>query len=449
MQVANVSAQQQVHTDTQTSTVAESATNLRLVCVQVMLALHSHQGSLTHQLPKAQRRVAVTEQAQLQAWCFGMCRWSDQLDALLGQLLKRPLKARDTDVLILMQLGIFQLMHTSVAEHAAVDESVKVVKRLKKNWAVALVNAVLRNFIRHRHEIVSSLSEPARFSHPDWLLKQFQLDWPEQWQSICEQNNQQGPMTLRVNRGQLAVEQYQKQLLKRGLSSQRVPGAPDALTLSEPVPVFQLPGFDNGDVSVQDAAAQLAAGKLIRLCPTGGRLLDACAAPGGKTAHVLENAHFDSVLALDKDADRLARAEQTFARLSLAGDVQLRHADASTPEHWWDGQEFSAILLDAPCSGTGVIRRHPDIKLLKRYDDIDSLVQQQRELLDSLWPCLLPGGILLYCTCSVLHAENQQQVNDFLDRSNNAELAEQISQILPGENGMDGFFYAPILKNAQ
>jgi 16S rRNA (cytosine967-C5)-methyltransferase len=414
-----------------------------------MQDLQTGKGSLTRLLPVAQSQVAQSEKAQLQAWCFGLCRWTHQLAGIADQLLDKPLKAKDLDVYLLVQLGIFQLMHTPIASHAAVDETVKVTRKLKKPWARAVVNALLRNFIRRRTELESGLSEAAEFSHPPWLLKQIKADWPQQWQSVCRSNNLQGPMTLRVNHALTNLREYAEKLSSLDMSFHTVSDAPHALILENAVNVFDLPGFDGGEVSVQDAAAQLASHQLTAYVAQGGRLVDACAAPGGKTAHVLEMGHFSSVLALDKDSERLARVRENITRLKLSQAVELICCDARELGGWWDGIQNDAVLLDAPCSGTGVIRRHPDIKLLRRPSDIKNLVKLQADLMDSLWQTLRPGGVMLYATCSVLKAENQEQVQAFLQRTEDAELINPVLQILPGENQMDGFFYAPLRKTSQ
>lgn len=422
--------------------------SLRLACLQLMQQLLSGGGSLTRLLPEYQARVVEREQAQLQAWSYGFARFSGELSGIVDQLLDKPLKKKDLDVYLLMQLGVFQLRHTPTSAHAAVDETVKVIKQLKKPWARGLVNAVLRNYQRRAEELESRLLESQRLSHPDWLLSRLQADWPEQWRDICLQNNQQAPMTLRVNRLRGSTEHYQQRLQNLNFPASVVPGAPEALCLEKPVGVHQLPGFDAGDVSVQDAAAQLAAGYLIRFAAPGGRLLDACAAPGGKTAHALETGHFSQVVALDQDAQRLQRVADTLTRLDLAEHARLQAVDAVELEQWWDGVPFDAVLLDAPCSGSGVIRRHPDIKLLRRDSDMAVLVALQALLLDRLWQTVKPGGFFLYATCSIFKAENEQQVQAFLSRTEDAVLVAGTRQILPGENGMDGFFHAPIGKRA-
>ena len=426
----------------------EKTETIRLVCVQLMNELHTRGGSLTRLLPIAQSRVAETDRSQLQAWCYGFARYSGELAGLVDQLIDKPLKKKDHDIYLLLQLGVFQLRHTNTAPHAAVDETVKVVKRLKKPWAKGLINAVLRNYQRQREELETKLSEPQRFNHPQWLMERFKSDWPTSWQQLCAANNEQGPMTLRVNTQRHTRDEYLQLLQEREMQAITIDDAPEALQLVEAVPVSELPGFTDGDVSVQDAAAQLAAAQLILHAPQGGRLLDACAAPGGKTAHSLELGHFSEVVALDQDSERLERVAETLSRLGLSENVHTKTADARAIEEWWDDVPIDAILLDAPCSGTGVIRRHPDIKLLRRPTDIATLVEIQSQLLDALWQTLAQGGVLLYATCSTLKKENEEQVHAFLERTPDASLAVECRQILPTIDGMDGFFYAPLIKQS-
>lgn len=423
-----------------------SSVGLRLACVQLFDRLLHGGGSLTRLLPEFQAAVAEREQSQLQAWCFGFARHFGELSGLVDALLDKPLKTKDQDVYLLMLLGIFQLRHTPVSAHAAVDETVKVVRQLRKPWARGLVNAVLRNYQRRESALLGELSDSARFSHPHWLLSRLQADWPDCWQDLCISANQQAPLVLRVNQQRGSRQQYLARLRDARLSAEAVPGTEQAVILRQPVPVQQLPGFADGDVSVQDAAAQLATHYLTTLCVPGSRLLDACSAPGGKTAHALETGHFASVLALDQDPRRLDRVAATLSRLHLEEKASLQAVDASELSAWWDGRPFQAVLLDAPCSGTGVIRRHPDIKLLRRDSDIQPLVDLQARLLDALWQTLEPGGLLHYATCSILKCENEQQVAAFLARTGDAEPAADMRQIFPGENDMDGFFHAPIRK---
>jgi len=313
---------------------------------------------------------------------------------------------------------------------------------------------VLRRYQREQAVLdAAAEAEPvARHAHPHWLLTRLQQDWPDDWQAVCAANNARAPMTLRVNTLRGSPADYQQRLTEAGLAATSQPHAPAALVLTEPTDVAALPGFAAGDVSVQDAAAQLAAPLLD--VQAGQRVLDACAAPGGKTAHLLENNPSAELVALDNDAARLDRVAETLARLQLA--ARLLHADAGQVVDWWDGKPFDRILLDAPCSASGVIRRHPDIKALRRAVDIDALAAQQARLLDALWPCLAPGGKLLYVTCSVLAAENGRQVKTFLARTPDAAAlplaadwgrpAGHGRQILPGEADMDGFFYALLVK---
>jgi 16S rRNA (cytosine967-C5)-methyltransferase len=386
--------------------------------------------------------------------CYGVLRYYPRLAYLAAQLLNKPLKRKDLDVQQLILIGLYQLAYLKVPAHAAVAETVAATRLLGKDWATGLVNALLRGFQRGAAPLLAQAdTDPvARYAHPAWWLTQLQSDWPAHWQDILAANNQRPPMTLRVNARHGSRDDYAARLQAAGIIAQPVAQAPQALTLENPVDVAQLPGFGEGAVSVQDAAPQLAA-PLLELAP-GQRVLDACAAPGGKTAHLLETEPSLHVLALDKDAQRLARVQDTLARLQLAAD--LCHGDAANPPDWWDGKAFDRILLDAPCSGSGVIRRHPDIKLLRTAQDILTLAQQQRCLLDALWPLLARGGILLYATCSVLMAENQHNLARFLADHTNAreqpigadwgQAQTPGRQILPGENGMDGFYYARLMK---
>jgi len=422
--------------------------SIRLVCVELMCEVQTRGGSFTRLIPEAQARVSVSERAQLQAWCYGLARYAGELSGLVNQLVDKPLKKKDLDVQWLLQLGIFQLKYTHTRSHAAVDETVKTVKLLKKPWAKALVNGVLRNYQRQRDEIETRLSKPEKYSHPQWLLERLQADWGNEWVEICEQNNKQGPMTLRVNTQRLSAAQYQVLLREAGIKASLFEEAPQAVKLSTPQPTNNLPGFGKGDVSVQDAAAQLAAAYMIQYAKKGGRVLDACAAPGGKTAHLLETNHFSEVVAIDVDSKRLGRVSETMERLGLADKVSLEAADASDVDAWWDGEFYDAVLLDAPCSGTGVIRRHPDIKLLRRPTDIPALVETQQKLMDALWATIADDGLMLYATCSVLKSENEKQVEKFLSRTPNARLFDNSRQILPGQGDMDGFFYAPLRKVA-
>lgn len=410
--------------------------------------------SLASALPPALAGLAPAERGLTQELCYGTLRFAPRLEALAARLLDKPLRARDGDVHALLLAGLYQLLYLNVPPHAAVSLTVEATARLKKDWARGLLNGVLRRLQREQEALLAAVdtSESAALAHPAWLLARLQEDWPEHWRAIAAANNTRPPMTLRVNHRQGSREEYLKRLHEAGIVAAPAPHAPEAVTLTTPLAVEQLPGFATGAVSVQDAAAQLAAG-LLQLAP-GQRVLDACAAPGGKTGHILETCPEVELLALDSEAERLERVTENLARLGLG--AELRAGDAGEPQSWWDGRPFDRILLDAPCSGTGVIRRHPDIKMLRRPEDIAQLARQQARLLRALWPLLAPGGILVYATCSILKAENSAQVAAFLEEETQAaelpiaadwgQAAGAGRQILPGENGMDGFYYAILGK---
>jgi len=426
----------------------------RAAAARILVAVVGDGQSLSAALPIALLALPASDRGLTQELCYGVLRFYPRLAQITGDLLHKPLKRKDLDVQQLILIGLYQLIYLNIPAHAAVAETVAAARLLGKDWAAGLVNALLRGFQREteRHLAQADLDPTARSAHPHWWLTQLQSDWPTHWQEILAANNQRPPMTLRVNAQRQSRDAYQALLKAEGIIAQQVTAAPNALTLDTPVDVGRLPGFADGLVSVQDAAAQLAA-PLLELAP-GQRVLDACAAPGGKSCHILECEPRVQLLALDSDAQRLTRVRDTLQRLHLV--AELRQGDAGQPNAWWDGKPFERILLDAPCSGSGVIRRHPDIKLLRTAQDIGTLAQQQRALLAALWPLLAPGGILLYATCSVLQAENRHNLVAFLaQRPDAREYAinanwghEQTPgrQILPGEYGMDGFYYARLMK---
>jgi 16S rRNA (cytosine967-C5)-methyltransferase len=434
---------------------AKGSQNPRAVAVSVLTRVLTEGQSLSTLLPHSFQTLPPERRALAQEFCYGTLRWVPRLELLLGKLLSKPLKPKDSDVKSLLLLGLYQLGYMDIPPHAAVSETVAVTALLKnKGWARGLVNAVLRRYLREKESLEPKLDDNAvaATAHPDWLLALLKQAWPQAWSDIVSANNQRPPMTLRVNRRRHSREDYRSQLEAQGMECDPSPYAPDALTLTQPVNVEQLPGFAQGEVSVQDSAAQLAA---VLLAPGSGmRVLDACAAPGGKTGHLLEVGSGLALTAIDVEEKRLASVRQNLDRLQL--DATLIAADAADPDSWWDGRPFDRILLDAPCSASGVIRRHPDIKLLRRREDIDQLVRLQAAILEALWPLLKPGGILLYATCSVLPQENSEQLANFLanhedakDNPIDAEWGQAVTvgrQILPGQDGMDGFFYACIEK---
>jgi len=389
---------------------------------------------------------------------YGLCRWYRQLHAVIAARLNRPLRDKDRDIHFLLMLGAYQLLHGNTPAHAAVSTSVELTRRLDKPWAGKLVNAVLRGIQRDMGQPDSSIERQIgsdlslRFAQPKWFVKAVQRAWPGREEAILAALQQRAPMTLRLDTRRCPRDAYLARLEAQGLQAQPLDAVPTAVVLQRPLPVGQVPGFDDGLVSVQDAGAQLA-GQLLDVLP-GQHILDACAAPGGKTGHILELSDDLAVTALDVDEQRLQRVAQNLQRLQR--DADLLAADAANPPRGWREQPFDRILVDAPCSATGVMRRHPDIRLLRRRDDVDKLAQRQAAILDALWPCLRRGGKLLYVTCSLLPQENHLQVESFLQRTPDARsivLPDSWGhactvgrQTLPGEKTMDGFYYALLEK---
>lgn len=415
-------------------------------------------GSLNDLLPAILGGISEpADRALAQELVYGSLRWGPRLEFMLSGLLDRPVRKREPRVHALLMIGLYQLFYTRIPPHAAVAETVEAARLMKKPWAVSLVNAVLRRVQREHESVVAAAdAHPVgRSAHPDWLLQAFQRDWPQDWEQIVAANNERPPMTLRTNARLQGRDACLTALRNDGIAAEAHPFARDGIQLENAVDVSRLPGFADGMLSVQDAAAQLAADLVDP--QAGDRILDACAAPGGKTAHLLERCPaLEQLVAVDRDGDRLDRVGENLARLNLG--AKLVEGDAAKPETWWDDAPFDRILVDAPCSATGVIRRHPDIKLLRRQKDIASLAGVQARILDQLWPLLAPGGRLVYATCSVLAAENADQAAAFVRRHPDA-VALPIAapwgrpagfgrQVLPGEAGMDGFFYAVFVKPA-
>lgn len=385
---------------------------------------------------------------------YGVLRWKGALDWLADALLTRPVRQRERAVRRLLLLGLYQLWQEDTDPHAAVHETAETARLVGKPWAVGLINAVLRNFQRRRDTLLAELERhPERLAHPDWLLGALRDDWPTDWAAIAEANNQPAPLWLRHNAASGSLQDARRSLVDHGFTVRGHPLAPRALAVEPAAPVTALPGFAEGRLSVQDPAAQLAAG-LLDPRP-GDRVLDACAAPGGKTCHLLEGTPDLRLTALDRSGTRLERVRQNLERLGLT--ARLLAADAAEPDSWWDGRPFQRILLDAPCSATGVIRRHPEIKWLRSPAQVGDAAALQGRLLRALWPLLEPGGILVYATCSVLRRENNQQINEFVADHPDAACTGPEGfghpgppgrQILPGEQDMDGFYYAVLHKPA-
>ncbi|MDR3490569.1 MAG: 16S rRNA (cytosine(967)-C(5))-methyltransferase RsmB [Gammaproteobacteria bacterium] len=429
--------------------------NLRAIAARVIAKVMAGE-SLSDCLPQALLQIPEPrDQALVQAICYGVCRRYFYLDALLFLLLEKPFKEKDQDVCALLLVGLYQLIDMRIPAYAAVAETVNATIELKKDWSKGLVNAVLREYQRRTDELNNELKDDleASTAHPEWLIRMLQKAWPAQWESILAANNEHPPLSLRVNQQRLSRESYLAKLSAVNIEAHIIPETQNGMTLANPVDVTELPDFMEGDASVQDGAAQLAA-ELLLLEPNLS-VLDACAAPGGKTAHILESQKdLERVVAIDIDAKRLKSVTENLQRLNLSATCVT--GDAAKTDKWWDGKLFDRILLDAPCSASGVIRRHPDIKLLRSPDDIAHLCQEQLKLLKSLWPLLKPGGLLVYATCSVFPRENTGVLTQFIQEHEDA-VEEKIDadwgvpcevgrQVLPGMHGMDGFYYGRLRK---
>ncbi len=428
--------------------------NLRQLAAKVLVSVIKDGQSLTSALDShIPNDLEPQGKAFVQALCYGVCRYYHQLQFVLSQLLNKPLKNKDCDINALMLAGLYQLQFMRVKPHAAVSETVAAAR--KKAWAKSLINAVLRQFQRRQQEfeILEQHSPGAFYSHPDWMIEAIGQDWPQYSRSILTANNQAAPMVIRVNVQRTTTDDYLRLLEENGLVGEKLQHCDTAIELQQAVPVDKLPGFFKGLVSVQDLAAQLAA-HILNAQP-GDKVADLCAAPGGKTAAVLERqAELSTLYAVDVDGERLQKIEDNLQRLGL--QAELQQADASQPGAWSEGKLFDKILLDAPCSALGVIRRHPDIKILRRDSDIPVLAETQRKMLSLAWQLLAPGGVLLYATCSVLKQENEQQIEDFLQTHEDAveiKIAGDWGverpfgrQSLMLDGKMDGFYYAKLQK---
>jgi 16S rRNA (cytosine967-C5)-methyltransferase len=394
------------------------------------------------------------DKAFVQAVCYGVCRYYTQLDIILSELLEKPMNAKDSDVHALILAGLFQLRFMRLPEYAAVTETVNATAKFNKTWSRGFVNAILREYLREKAGVDAFIErdEEAKYAHPDWMIKAVKKAWPNQWQSILTANNEHPPFVLRVNLKHGTREAYLQRLQEADLHAQPLADTTSGIVLAEPTSVDALPGFSDGDVFVQDGAAQLSADLLA--IEDGQHILDACAAPGGKLTHILECANNVSVVAVEKDKDRIQSINENLKRLKM--HAQVICDSATDKRKWWDGNQFDRILLDAPCSASGVIRRHPDIKLLRQASDIPAFAKEQEKLLHAVWPMLKPGGVLLYATCSIFPEENADVVSHFLAEHPDAEEKKIQAdwgvettvgrQILPGMQQMDGFYYALITK---
>ncbi|MBU2870984.1 16S rRNA (cytosine(967)-C(5))-methyltransferase RsmB [Colwellia sp. E2M01] len=434
--------------------------NIRALAAKCCYAVIDQGRSLSDELPKQQDKLIGKDKGLLQEICYGVLRYLPELENDVRHLVQKPIKGKQRVFHFLLLVGVYQIRYMRIPDHAAVSETVAATKPLKNSHMKGLVNAVLRGFLRtlEAESKVSgsdkNLPDPIKYNHPSWFIKKVQQSYPEQWQSILEANQNRPPMWLRVNQQHHSIEQYQALLNEADIEIAYIEPHSQAIALAKALDVAKLPGFDQGWVSIQDGAAQQAA--LLLDCQPNDIVLDCCAAPGGKTCHIIEQtSNITSMTAIDIEEGRLTRVHENLERLKLKATVIA--GDAATKD-WWSGELYDRILLDAPCSGTGVIRRHPDIKWLRKADDIEKLVILQQQILDNIWSLLKPGGTLLYVTCSILPEENCQQVSRFIEQNEDAQLiairndspdTDEASigwQLLPDTKNMDGFYYAKLLK---
>ena len=426
---------------------------IRLAVASVLRGVREG-GSLSRELPKVLAKTPAETHPTIQALTYGVLRQYERIDALLVRLLRKPLKRKDRIVVDLLQVALFELLDAETPDYAVVDGTVRLIRQ-QRSWAAGLANAVLRRFLRERETLLQQvMAQPvARHLLPDWLVGKLRKAWPDDFETVSAALASPAPMTLRVDLSRGSRENYLRRLEAAGIGATEHDVAASALVLDSPTDVTRLPGFTDGLVSVQDAAAQLAAGLLDP--QPGQHVLDACAAPGGKTIHLLEATAGEArVTAVESDPVRTGRLHENLSRSGYEAEVIV--ADVADTAAWWNGEPFNRILLDAPCSATGVIRRHPDIKRHRQPEDVVSLTRQQQRLLEQLWPLLKPGGLLLYATCSILPEENSRQIKGFCKAT--PDCTEQKMddswgratpagrQILPGEQGMDGFYYALLQK---
>jgi 16S rRNA (cytosine967-C5)-methyltransferase len=422
----------------------------RLIAARVLDAVLHRGRSLKGEFAKALPALDdPRDRALVEAICFAALRERTRYAAALDAWLAKPLGGRDKPVRALLYVGFAQIDAMGLPAHAAVDATVEAARALGRAHQAGMVNALLRRALREG----LPKADPSS-NWPDWLLAEVRADWPAQADAILDASAAAAPLWLRANRQATTRDACRERLREAGIESDIDDSLPDALRLAGSMAVADLPGFADGDVSVQDGSAQAVADALAP--PSGARVLDACAAPGGKAAHLLERDPSLHLIAVDVDARRLRRTEETLRRVGAEGKVVLKAVDATDLGKWWDGTPLDAVLIDAPCSATGIVRRQPDILLHRKPADIDALVETQAWLLDALWPVLAPGGVLVYATCSILRRENAAQVEAFLARTPDA-VAEPLPeafghadgpgrQRLPGEGGMDGFFYARVRK---
>lgn len=429
------------------------SSNLRAQAARCLAPVIRRQGSMSELFDSAIEKVIERDRALFHELCYGTLRHYFSLQAIAGLLLDKKPRGKDSDVWALVLIGLHQILHMRIPDHAAISESVAAAKALKKPWAKGLLNASLRRFLREKDSLINTLesNEEHQYAHPQWLIDQIKKAWPEHYAEILKANNEVAPVCLRVNTCEISRQDFLEALRAQGRSAIELNNR-QGLRLEQSHNIQTLPGYESGWFAVQDEAAQFCADLLQ--AQNGEYVLDACAAPGGKSAHLLESADIE-LCCVELEPKRMQRVEENLKRLKHS--AKLIVADASEPEKWWDGRQFDRILLDAPCSATGVIRRHPDIKLLRREADIVELVQLQQQILSALWPCLKPGGHLLYATCSVLAQENDEQIRHFLARNADAKACQLAAfdqgvqthfghQLLPTIGGCDGFYFSLLSK---
>ncbi|MFT5427020.1 MAG: 16S rRNA (cytosine967-C5)-methyltransferase [Gammaproteobacteria bacterium] len=435
----------------------QKSNQARAIASQILSKVLAEQQSLSALLPSELTVLTdPREQAFAQALCYGVLRHYYSLDFILDKLLDKKLKKKDADIRALMLIGLYQLEHMRTPAHAAVSATVESCMMLKKPWAKNLINAILRRYQREQDKFPDLIAskESAKNEHPDWLLNRLKDEYPEDWLAIITENNLPPPMSLRVNSRATDRDDYLRQLEAAGIEAQASTFNKTGIVLTHPMGVEALPGFSEGHVSVQDLAAQLAVPLLEP--KAGERILDACSAPGGKLAHLLESmSTLQEAVAIELEPHRFKKLLSTLERIQLS--ATLIKNDARATDDWWDKKPFDRILIDAPCSASGVIRRHPDIKTLRTPEDVQNITLLQEEILNALWPLLKKGGKLLYITCSIFKAENDEQITAFINKHNDANSIPILAnwgkatihgrQILPGENAMDGFYYAQLQKN--
>lgn len=426
-------------------------TDPRLSATRHLFAVIEHKRTLDQAL-------TTDTQPLVRELVSGTLRYYFSLTARVEAHLRKPLRSKDLDVHLLLLIGAYQLIHTRIPKHAAVSETVACAKKLKKPWARGLVNAVLRA-ISVETDLAATISDPAtpaELDHPAWFIEHIRRALPNHWQAILQANNTRAPMSIRINQRKISPATYREKLRDEKITAElRYSAQAETLTLDSPISQRTLPGYEEGEVAVQDASAQLACSLINK--PSGPtRVLDACAAPGGKAFHLLETFPEIDMLLLDNAAKRVENLRREASRLGHDEICRIEHADATDLE-WWDQQPFDLILIDAPCSGSGTVRRHPDIKLLREPADLIELVERQLCLLMNLWQTLIPGGTLLYSTCSLFHEENDAVINRFIDAHRDAKIVtlrmpEGVSmthgwQTLPSAGGGDGFYYAKLTKH--